>query len=135
MAATGRCLCGAVTFTVENPDNEAHCCHCSMCRRWSGGPALVISSRTVSFTGEDHIKRYQSSDWAERAFCSDCGSNLFYRLKQPETFFLPMGLFDDQSKFTLVDEIYIDNKPQGYDFVGEHPRLTEKEFLASIQQS
>ncbi len=45
-----------------------------------------------------------------------------------------MGLFDDQSGFTLTDEIYIDNKPPSYDFVGDHPRLTEQEFLAAMQQ-
>ena len=29
-------------------------------------------------------------------------------------------------------EIYIDEKPGGYDFAGEHPRLTGEEFMQSI---
>jgi hypothetical protein len=34
----------------------------------------------------------------------------------------------------LQDEIYIDQKPAVYDFVGDHPRLTGDEFMASLQE-
>ncbi len=42
------------------------------------------------------------------------------------------GVFDDAEAFSLAGEIYIDSKPAGYGFVGDHPRLTEQEFLESI---
>gem|GEM_PF-3899114 len=28
----------------------------------------------------------------------------------------------------------MDEKPTGYDFTGEHPRLTGEQFMASLQQ-
>ena len=87
---------------------------------------------SVTFDGESHIKRYQSSDWAERGFCAECGTNLFYRFKDPEMYLLATGIFDDSEPFKLVGEIYIDEKPPGYDFAGDHPRLTGEEFLASL---
>jgi hypothetical protein len=31
-----------------------------------------------------------------------------------------------------VGEIFVDNKPAGYAFAGDHPRLTEAEFLAQF---
>ena len=43
-----------------------------------------------------------------------------------------MGIFDDLDAFRLSDEIYIDEKPAFYDFAGDRPRLTGKEFLASL---
>jgi hypothetical protein len=133
MNETGRCLCGAVTYEAEGIGDEAHVCHCAMCRRWSGGPAFAIPASSVRFTGEDHIARHQSSDWAERGFCNRCGTNLFYRFIEADQYFLWMGTFDDQSNFKLAREIYVDNKPDCYELSGNHPRLTEAEFLATLQ--
>lgn len=135
MTATGKCLCGAVRFQAEEVDTHLHSCHCSMCRGWSGGPLLAASVASVVFEGEEKIKRYASSEWAERGFCSDCGTSLFYRLKEADQYILCMGSFDDQSVFKLVGEIYIDEKPPGYEFAGDHPRQTGEEFMASLQSS
>lgn len=132
MSATGKCLCGAVTFTAENVDPHVHACHCSMCRGWTGGPMMAASVGSVEFTGEDKIKRYQSSDWAERGFCAECGTSLFYHMKAPSTYMMATGCFDDAEQFSLAGEIYVDEKPSGYDFAGDHSRLTGAEFLASI---
>jgi hypothetical protein len=93
---------------------------------------LAAAVERVEFTGEDNITCYASSDWAERGFCAKCGSNLFYRMKEPERYIMCTGSFDDQSAFKLVGEIYIDEKPPGYDFAGDHPRQTGAEFLASM---
>lgn len=135
MNATGRCLCGAVTYSAEGVDTNIHSCHCNMCRRWTGGPAFAASVRTVSFTGAEDIARYDSSEWAERGFCTRCGTNLFYRLKESDHYVMWMGTFDDASAFRLAGEIYIDEKPAGYDLAGDHPRLTGAEFMASLQQN
>ena len=134
MEVKGGCLCGAVKYTAEDVDPDVHSCHCGMCRRWSGGPALAVSVGKVSFDGEDNLSRYQSSDWAERGFCKRCGANLFYRLTEANHYVLWLGTFDDLSPFSLASEIYIDEKPNFYEFAGDHPRLTGEEFLASLQQ-
>lgn len=135
MTATGKCLCGKVTFTAENVDTHVHACHCSMCRHWSGGPLLAAQAGSVTFQGGEAIRRYDSSPWAERGFCAECGSSLFYRLKEADTYILCTGAFDDQSVFELAGEIYIDEKPPGYAFAGEHPRQTGEEFMASLAKS
>ncbi len=132
MRASGKCLCGAVRYTAEDVSTDVHACHCGMCRRWSGGPALAVQVGPVTFEDEEHLVRYQSSDWAERGFCRQCGSGLFYRIRETGDYVFWMGSFDDQEAFSLVGEIYVDEKPQAYDFAGEHPRLTGAEFLASM---
>ena len=134
MEATGHCLCGAVTYTAENVETDVHSCHCDICRRWSGGPGFAVSVGKVTFKGEQNITRYDSSEWAERGFCKVCGSNLFFRWKEPDHYLLWMGTIDDLAPFNLADEIYIDKKPPLYDLAGERPRLTGDEFMASMQQ-
>ena len=130
--ATGTCLCGAVRFTATGIDPHIHACHCTMCRTWSGGPGMAVNVGSVEFESEEAISRYASSDWAERGFCSRCGSNLFYHLKEPGQMMMWAGTFTDASAFKLDGEIYIDEKPPGYDFAGDHSRLTAAEFLASM---
>ncbi|MCZ6641658.1 MAG: GFA family protein [Gammaproteobacteria bacterium] len=134
MSATGQCLCGAVTYTAEAVDADVHSCHCSMCRRWSGGPGFAASVGKIEFAGEENITRFDSSAWAERGFCKTCGTNLFYRLKETDHYVVWMGTFDDQALFKLAGEIYVDEKPASYEFAGDHPRLTGEEFMASLQK-
>jgi len=98
MPANGSCLCGAVRFTAENVAPDVHACHCSKCLRWNGGPALAVSVGSVRFEGGDNIQRYESSAWAERGFCTKCGSNLFFRLKEADHYLISMGAFDDSSR-------------------------------------
>ena len=76
----GQCLCGAITLTT--PDQKTvDACHCGMCRRWGGGPALgVACGSDVQIDGGDKLITYRSSDWAERAFCGTCGTHMFYRV-------------------------------------------------------
>ena len=127
---TGRCLCGAVRFTAEEVQVHHHACHCGMCRRWSGGAAFFgASTKNVKFEGEENITRFASSAWAERGFCRTCGTSLFYYLKPAKFYSMSVGTFDDQTPFELVREIFIDRKPGGYSFAGDHPRWTEAETI------
>lgn len=134
-AAGGQCLCGAVRFTVDSVDPHHHACHCGMCRRWTGGPLLAASVSGATFEGQENITVYDSSDWAERGFCRHCGANLFYRLKQIDQYAICIGSFDDSTQFKLIGEYFIDQKPDGYDFAGDHPRLTEAETIAKFSHS
>jgi hypothetical protein len=130
---SGRCLCSAVKFTAESVETHHHVCHCGMCRRWGGGPTFGASASGVKFEGETSITRYTSSEWAERGFCRQCGSHLFYFLKPANQYILFVGTFDDTRAFAIASEIYVDHKPPGYALVGDQSRLTEAEFLARFQ--
>jgi hypothetical protein len=130
---TGRCLCGAVTFTIEHAELEHHTCHCGMCRRWCGGSGFFGTTCTgVHFAGSDKLGRFASSDWAERGFCTQCGTTLFYFLKPTQTYTMSVGSFDDQTPFRLAREIFIDQKPLGYAFEGDHERWTEAETFERL---
>jgi hypothetical protein len=129
---TGRCLCGAVTFSAEHAEAAHHACHCGMCRRWSGAAFFAAQTAGVTFTGGEQLGRYASSEWAERGFCKQCGTALFYFLKPTQTYMMSVGAFDDPAPFRLVREIFIDRKPEGYAFAGDHERWTEAETFARL---
>jgi hypothetical protein len=131
----GKCLCGKIT--VRTPDNNTlDACHCGMCRRWSGGPALGVPCGTdVQIEGVEHLKVYQSSEWAERAFCGECGTHIFYRLLPTKEYFVPAGLFQDGITFEFKEQIFIDKKPSYYEFTNQTLNLTEAEIFAKFAQS
>lgn len=84
--------------------------------------------------GEGKISVDSSSAWAERGFYKDCGSSLFYHLKETDHYIVCCGLFEDQSRFEMSAEIYVDEQQGGYAFAGNHPLLTGEAFLASMDQ-
>ena len=133
MERTGRCLCGAVTFVARDVESKVSACHCGMCRRWTGGPLFVVGNAGVTWTGEEHIKTFTSSQWAERGFCSQCGTALFYRLTAPGphqgAVQLAFGALDEQSGFELEKEWFIDRKPDLYALAGERTQLTEAQVF------
>jgi hypothetical protein len=72
----GTCLCGEVRWTAEGGPTSVHHCHCSMCRRWTGGAfaTLVWFRRdSVRWTGAPP-KLHRSSPIAQRSHCETCGS-------------------------------------------------------------
>lgn len=129
-------MCGAVGYRAELTEPELGACHCSMCRRWSGGVFLGIAVQPVAitFSGEDHIQHFQSSDWAERAFCRKCGSNLYYRVTAPSEhqgiYHLAAGSIDDMKGMLLSQQMFIDQKPSGYSFCETTADLTQAQFEA-----
>ena len=129
-ARTGRCLCGAVSFSASESQDNVHACHCGMCRRWSGGPFLGIScGQDVVFEGAEHITVFSSSAWAERGFCQCCGSHLFYRLKGTNQHEMPVGVFDGAGSFIFDLQIFIDHKPDFYSFANPTKLMTEQELI------
>lgn len=129
--AKGHCLCGAVKFKARKAKKSFGACHCSMCRRWSGGPLFATDcGDEMEIEGAENITAYRSSDWAERCFCRICSSNLFYRVRESNEHIVALGLFDDQERFDFVSQIFIDDKPACYDFANETKNMTGAEVFA-----
>lgn len=134
--AAGQCLCGAVTVKTENFDPNVGVCHCSMCRKWTGGPFMATDcGKDVRFTGVENIIRYDSSSWAERGFCNKCGTHLFYYLKPQSQYFMAVGLFDNVPDITFDHQVFIDEKPAYYCFAEETRNMTGAEIFAAAEQN
>jgi hypothetical protein len=82
----------------------------------------------VQFSGTENIAVYASSQWAERAFCKQCGTHLYYKLLPSGEYFVPAGAFESND-FELTSQIYIDKKPSYYAFANQTPLLTEQQVM------
>jgi hypothetical protein len=80
-AYSGSCLCGAVRFDVTEPFVGGSYCHCTSCKKLSGGVGTASGrARTAAIRvlqGEDVLRSYQPEEGTSKTFCSVCGSNLF----------------------------------------------------------
>ncbi|MCI5107313.1 MAG: GFA family protein [Pseudomonadales bacterium] len=133
--ASGSCLCGKVKVVAAAMATESGCCHCGSCRKWGGGPMMTVECNTeVSFEGEELIRVYASSDWAERGFCANCGSHLFYRLKPTGQYYMPVGLFDGDNPRQFTHQVFIDEKPDYYDFANRTHNLTGEQIFAQFAE-
>ena len=132
---TGGCLCGRVRYRLADQPKGYGACHCTMCRKFSGGIelGLEVPPGGVVWEGEEHIRTFPSSEWAERGFCANCGSSLFWRLTAEGPMrglmSLSAGTLDSLDGLELTHEVYVDHKPAGHAFAGERKRMTEAEVL------
>ena len=125
----GHCLCGAISFTTSST-KEIGVCHCGYCRRWGGGPLLAVHcGADFEVKGAEFVQKYASSEWAERAFCKQCGTHLYYKLLSTGEHFVPAGALESND-LHMATQIFIDNKPDYYAFSNETQTLTEAQVLA-----
>jgi hypothetical protein len=131
----GHCLCGAVQLEGRGTP-KIEICHCDMCRRWHGSPAMAVSFEGGVHvqSGNDAIKAYQSSEWAERAFCTKCGTTLYYHLIGAEQVHSAQaGLFDLPDGLTIHEEIFVDEQPDYYRFDSNAPRISSAEMFERFE--
>ena len=69
---------------------------------------------------------------AERGFCNKCGSHLFYRFKQNNQYYIPVGIFDNSEGLVFEHQVFIDEKPEYYSFSNETKNLTGAELFAQF---
>ncbi len=129
MKRHGQCMCGAVSFEIERSAVDVGACHCTMCRQWGSGPYMSIHHKgPLTINGEENVTLYKSSDWAHRAFCKNCGTNLFY-LYAGKEYFVSAGLFSDADGLRFEEQIFIDEKPDFFDFANDTKKMTAQEVI------
>ncbi|MBV1908317.1 MAG: GFA family protein [Kangiellaceae bacterium] len=129
LAAKTKCLCGNVTISAESIDPNFTVCHCDSCRTWGSGPFFAVRcGKDVEIKGD--ISIYDSSDWANRGFCQNCGTHLFYQLKESGEYNMPVGLFPDLADLEMSMQYFSDKRPDYYCFSNETKQMTEAEIFA-----
>ena len=135
-ARNGQCLCGGVRFTAAPVKQEMGVCHCSMCRRWSGGVFMAVECEAVAVADDRHLGIYKSSEYGERCFCTTCGSTLFWRMQSGEGHVaVSLQAFEDPGQFAFTSEIFVDEQPSNYAFANKTKRITGEQFIAAFTAS
>ena len=131
LSSTASCLCGSVKITAKDINPNFTVCHCESCRAWGGGPFFAVQCGTnVDIEGGEKINKYDSSTWASRGFCADCGTHLFYQLKETGAYNMPVGLFPKLDGLTMTMQYFSDQRPDYYCFSNETKELTKAEIMA-----
>ena len=79
MTRTGRCHCGAISYSAEGEPAHHAVCHCDSCTRSTGAYVVgwaLFPREAVTVTGTP--VDYHSSEGTTRQFCGTCGTGLFY---------------------------------------------------------
>lgn len=78
---SGRCLCGAVTYTLVAEPVAVRVCWCRDCQRLSanGTVNLLVPAASLSHTGSlsEYTSVADSGNEITRQFCGGCGKHLF----------------------------------------------------------
>ncbi|MDP0925626.1 GFA family protein [Paracoccus onubensis] len=117
---TGHCLCGEVRFRGQWDEAGYSACHCGQCRRWSGH--LWASAAARALTIEGPMRWYRSSDEAERGFCPECGSSLFWRKIGSDRVAVASGAVDEPTGLQLTGHIFVTDKGNYYEIADGLPQ-------------
>ncbi|HEY0052756.1 MAG TPA: GFA family protein [Caulobacteraceae bacterium] len=102
-ALEGGCACGRVRYRVEAEPSDAGYCHCTVCRRSSGAPALAFASVPLDafrLTAAEPERR-RSSSFGERWFCGGCGAQIAMRVDyDPDLVDFTLATLDDPMAVT-----------------------------------
>ena len=130
------CLCGNIKITAYNINPKFSVCHCDTCRKWGGGPFFAVQCGTdVTIEDNQKLKVFDSSPWAERGFCSDCGTHLFYKFKKTGQYNMPLGIFPKFEHLEMNIQYFSDQKPAYYCFKNETKEMTAAEIMVYFSSS
>jgi hypothetical protein len=101
----GGCACGAVRYRLGEEPYDTGWCHCRLCQRTSGAPAIVFTTVKADALaieqGEDRLATYRSTSFGRRQFCRDCGTLLTISVDfQPDEIDIAAATLDDPEAVT-----------------------------------
>jgi hypothetical protein len=77
----GTCLCGGIAFEVEAEPTALRVCHCTSCKKLSGGAGTVNfgvpPSAITILDGQELLQSFTPEGGSAKTFCRACGANLF----------------------------------------------------------
>ena len=128
-------MCGAVKYKATIAGTFS-ACYCKMCQRWSSGAYIAAPTSQFELTGGDEkLTVYHSSVWAQRAFCTECGSNIYYCAPEHGGKNIALGTLDDTSGLEITVQYFIDRKPEGFSLAESTKTLTQSEIEAMTETS
>ena len=99
MTGSGGCACGSIRYRVDGPLRNVANCHCERCRRITGHfmAASACAPEHLTLESEATLRWYVPGEepGVEYAFCSTCGSSLFWRAQTtPDSISICAGTLD-----------------------------------------
>ncbi|HSX70294.1 MAG TPA: GFA family protein [Pseudomonas sp.] len=110
---TGGCHCGRLRYAFEEPLQDIAHCHCSICRRTTGGIVttwLTLPMASFRWT-RGSAAAYASSASCTRYFCAHCGCHLsLFTTHSPETLDLTVASLDHPERAPADRHIWVGSR-------------------------
>ncbi|WP_293575390.1 GFA family protein [Phaeobacter sp.] len=118
----GSCLCGDIQFATEATPQGPSMCHCSQCRKQSGGiwSSAYVKQTDLEISGA--VRWYESSPTAKRGSCARCGSFLFWQAHNEDTISFALGAIDGSSGLKIEKHIFVRHKADFYEIADGVPQ-------------
>lgn len=109
----GGCHCGRVRYALSAPLEDVAHCHCSVCRRTSGGIVMTWLTAPLSslqwLQGTPNV--YASSATCTRYFCPHCGAQLaLFTSLSPNTVDITVATLDQPEQAPATRHIWVGSR-------------------------
>ena len=128
-AFEGGCFCGAVRYRFTGVFDAGYC-HCSICRRTTGAPAIAWVNtlrRDFAWLAREP-KRMHSSERFQRLFCDACGTIMLTRAIDPDRWkyvSVHHGTIDDAASIHPKIHICWDDRLPWFEIDDDLPRVAD----------
>jgi hypothetical protein len=113
MQVSGKCHCGAISFSAIVDPSKVLVCHCADCQIFSGAPfraVLPVPVEHVSINGQakHYVKVAASGNRRAQAFCQECGAQLYATegVGPPKVLNLRVGCIDQRAQLPPFVQIW-----------------------------
>jgi hypothetical protein len=127
-ALAGKCLCGAVHYTVADEFVYAANCHCSNCRRTTGSafkPFAGIGRHRLGITKGEHALMIFGDETANNTHCRLCGSLLYSIVRDGAYVHVAMGTLVDDPSIRPTAHIFVGSKAPWFTITDGLPQYDE----------
>lgn len=127
-AKTGSCLCGARRYAIDGEVGGVWICHCSLCRKASGGAGqaiLIVPRAQFRWTqGENHAVTYALRPTYTVTRCKTCGTPLPAEVDEANVY-LTAGTLDEPLGEVVRNHIFCTSRAD-WDRDGDDVRYFEE---------
>ena len=117
---TGNCLCGTVTFEIDNDFENFQLCFCTQCQKTTGSAHasnLFTDPKNITWhTGMEDIVRFDlEGRRISNSFCSKCGSRVPFLSLSGEVLAVPAGSLNGKPSIAPKANIFWPERADWYD--------------------
>ena len=125
---SGKCMCGAVEYRVDDAFLYALNCHCSNCRRTTGSAfkpfAGIERGKLKLVAGAEELMRVGEEDTHD-VHCRKCGSLLYSVVREGAYVHIAMGTLADAPSIRPSAHIFVGSKAPWFTITDDLPQHEE----------
>jgi hypothetical protein len=116
-----------VNFELNGALDGVIACHCTQCRKQTGNywASTHTADKDLTMLKSGTLGWYRASANAQRGFCKNCGSTLFWKKDGSDVTSVCAGSIDGKTDLKLAGHIYVADAGDYYEIAGGSYRLPQ----------